>query len=431
MNKNVNLIKRLIVIFNIFAVLTCAIPSMHANAANEPPGLNSNGVALMDATTGQLLYAKNPDTHYFPASTTKILTALVVLENTKLDDKVTVGKKPCTVDGTAIGLKEGEVFTVEELLLGLLMESGNDCAETLAEHVSGSNEEFAKLMNKRAKEAGALNSNFKNPSGLPDPEHVTTPRDLASIMREAIKNPDFIRICRTNSLQISPSTVDGNRRWLNNHNYIINPKSNYYYKYSVASKKGYTTEAHFTNIISATKDGHTLITSCLDGEGIAQVYGDVAKIFDYGFENFQLKKLYSQGDEIGSFMINDEIKVPLIASKDVYYTANNNEKDNLNVSVNYNTPDELETKEISRGDILTTGKVLVNGTEITDLDLTSGIDREYDTKTAYEDFYSNNSSKIKIAISLVVLFIIFTVLIKKRRIIRGKGKSKQNKFINR
>ncbi|WP_143315586.1 D-alanyl-D-alanine carboxypeptidase family protein [Clostridium sp. HBUAS56017] len=430
-NKKNSLLKRIIITFSIFSIFVCAIPSLKVSAAKEPPKLNSNGVALMDATTGQLLYSKNPDTHYYPASTTKILTALVVLENAKLDDKVTVGKKPPTVDGTAIGLKEGEVFTVEELLLGLLMESGNDCAEALAEHVSGSNEEFAKLMNKRAKKAGATNSNFKNPSGLPDPDHYTTPRDLALIMKDAIKNPDFIRIDRTYSLQISPSTIDGSRRWLNNHNYILDSKSNYYYKYSVASKKGYTTEAHFTNIISATKDGHTLITSCLDGEGINQVYGDVNKIFDYGFENFELKKLYCEGDEIGSFMVDDETKVPLLAGKDIYYCTNIADKNNLKASIDYSDPIGLEKETFNRGNVLTIAKVLVNGTEFTELDLVSGIDREFNSKKAIDNFYDENSTKIKVAITAVLLLIIFIFINKKKQIVRKRRKSRINRIINR
>lgn len=415
MNTNRNIMKKLLVFFNTFIFLICIFPSFGVKATNEPTGFSSKGVALMDAATGQLLFSQNPDTQYFPASTTKILTALVVLENTKLDDKVTVGKNPPKVDGTAIGLKEGEIFTVEELLLGLLMESGNDCAEALAEHVSGSNEEFAKLMNERAKKIGTTNSNFRNPSGLPDPQHVTTPRDLALIMREAIKNPEFIKLCRTDSLQMSPSNLDGTRRWLNNHNSIINPKSSeYYYKYAVASKKGYTTEAHFANIMSAEKDGHTIIVSCLDGETIGPVYSDVTKICEYGFNNFSLKKLYSEGDKIGSYKIDDETEVPLLVNKDVYYCAKNSEKDNLDVSIDYEVPDGIEKKQINVGDILCSGKVMVNGTEISNLDIVSGVDREASSLNELNNLSSKYNSQIKVIVTLIILSLIIFLFNKRK-----------------
>ncbi|WP_322388531.1 D-alanyl-D-alanine carboxypeptidase family protein, partial [Clostridium perfringens] len=114
--------------------------------ATELPTVYSEGAVLMDGKTGTVIYSKNEHTQYEPASTTKVMTALIVLENTKLTDKVTIGEKPTLVDGSKIGIAKGEVYTVEELLLGLLLESGNDCAEALAEHVAGSNEAFAKLM---------------------------------------------------------------------------------------------------------------------------------------------------------------------------------------------------------------------------------------------------------------------------------------------
>ncbi|MDS0528386.1 D-alanyl-D-alanine carboxypeptidase [Clostridium sp. SHJSY1] len=425
MNTNRNFLKKLLVFFNIFIILNYTFSSFTVKAANEPTGLSSKGAAVMDATTGQLLFSLNPDTKYFPASTTKILTALVVLENTKLDDKVTVGKKPPFVDGTAIGLKEGEIFTVEELLLGLLMESGNDCAEALAEHVSGSNEEFAKLMNERAKKIGTTNSNFKNPSGLPDPEHYTTPRDLALIMREAIKNPEFIKLCRTDSLQMSPSNLDGTRRWLNNHNSIINPKSSeYYYKYAVASKKGYTTEAHFTNVMSAEKDGHTIIASCLDGETIGPVYSDTTKICDYAFNNFTFEKLYSEGDKVGSYRIDDETEIPLVIDKDVFYTIPNTEKDKLNVSVDYEIPDDIQNKQINIGDVITSGKVIVNGTEISNVDLKSGIDREATTPVKINNFFNKYDLQIKVIVTLIILSLIIFLLVKRKKFSKRKNINK-------
>ncbi len=108
----------------------------------------------MDAKTGQVLYEKNSDVQYMPASTTKVMTAIIALEKCNLTDQVTIGENPPKADGSSIGIEQGEVYTIEELLYGLLLESGNDCAEAIAEHVAGSIEEFAKLMNEKAKELG-------------------------------------------------------------------------------------------------------------------------------------------------------------------------------------------------------------------------------------------------------------------------------------
>ncbi|MDZ5034345.1 D-alanyl-D-alanine carboxypeptidase, partial [Clostridium perfringens] len=202
---------------------------------------------------------------YEPASTTKVMTALIVLENTKLTDKVTIGEKPTLVDGSKIGIAKGEVYTVEELLLGLLLESGNDCAEALAEHVAGSNEAFAKLMNDKAKELGALDTNFKNPSGLHEEGHLTTAYDLALIMRAASQNEDYVRISRTDSHKyVNHPFSDGSEKWATNRNQLFNEYSPYFYQYAYTGKNGYTPESNHTYTASALKDGQLLVTALLN-----------------------------------------------------------------------------------------------------------------------------------------------------------------------
>ena len=209
--------------FKIFLFILIFINCFSINAyAGTPPALNAEGVSIINSNTGQIVYSKNGDSKYFPASTTKVLTALIVIEHCDLDEKVKVGHNPPNADGTSVGIRSGEEYTVRELLCGLILESGNDCACALAEHVSGSNENFAKLMNEKAKELGATHSNFKNPSGLPDEEHYTTPNDLAKIMNACIKNKTFEDICRTTSLKLTASNIDGNSLNISNHNYILN-----------------------------------------------------------------------------------------------------------------------------------------------------------------------------------------------------------------
>ena len=399
-----------------------------AIAATTPPPLNSQGVVLMDANSGQVIYSKKPDTKYFPASTTKILTALIVLEKSKLDEKVTIGKNPPFADGTSIGLREGETYTVKELLSGLLLESGNDCAEALAEHVSGSKEEFAKLMNARANELGCKNSNFKNPSGLPDDEHYTTPRDLALIMRACTKNPTFVEISRTPNLDFQPSSIDGYVRKTNNHNLILLPNSKYYYKFSVASKKGYTTVANFTNVISATKDGRTYVASFLKGDGINEVYKDVADLFDYGFDNFENKKLISEGDEVGSFSLNDGTKLPLLAGEDVYYTVSTSDKTTIKPEVKFDPPTEFDGKDIKRGDKLTTCSVIIKDETIKSMDLVSGSDKIYESITTNTTSFLDNH-KYTLGISCAIILLLFgrIISVKRRRLKKAKNKKSINK----
>lgn len=428
MNKYKSFLYRFISTIFIFIFL---FPNLSVvNAKTALPELNSEGVALLDGDTGEVLYEKNGEKQFFPASTTKVLTALIVLENSKLSDIVTIGKNPPFADGSSIGLKEGEKYSVEDLLLGLMLESGNDCAEALAEHVSGSIDNFVKLMNKRAKELGCKNSNFKNPSGLPDEEHLTTPIDLALIMREANKNKTFVEISRTTSKKLPPSNLDGYERYVNNHNYILLENSKYYYPYSVASKKGYTVAANFTNVISARKDNLNLVASFLNGEGINEVYDDVAKIFNYGFDSFSKVKLYSEGDNVGSFKIDSETSIPLIASKDISTIVDIDEKNNITPILEYKIPVGFEKKSIKIGDIIASSKIIVNNKEIDTMDLVSGKDREYNSQIAFNKFWNKNKSTIILIVSFTLLFIIYIRILILRKKRRRQHEARMRKLTN-
>ena len=189
--------RRILKTINILFLFLFCFTCTNVQAETTKPQINAEGCALIDASTGEVLYGKNEEKVLEPASTTKVMTALITLEKCKLDDEVTVKEDFTKIDGTAIGLLKGDVLTVRDLLLGLLLESGNDCANALADHISGNAAEFSKLMNAKAKELGALHTNFKNPSGLPDPEHTTTAHDLALFLREAVNNKDYMAISKT------------------------------------------------------------------------------------------------------------------------------------------------------------------------------------------------------------------------------------------
>ena len=326
--------------------------------ATELPSVYSEGAVLMDGRTGKVIYSKNEHTKYEPASTTKVMTALVVLENTKLTDKVTIGENPPLVDGSAIGITKGEIYTVEELMLGLLLESGNDCAEALAEHVAGSNEEFAKLMNAKAKELGALDTNFKNPSGLHEDGHVTTAYDLALIMRAASQNKDYVRIAQTECYKyVDHPFSDGSEKWASNRNQLFNESTPYYYQYEYCGKNGYTPEANHTYTAAAVKDDQLLITAFLNATDKENFYTNIGPLFNYGFDNFETVKLISKNDVISTYKINDEISIPLLAKDDLYYTKLRSEA-TPSYSVDY-VNEDISKQNISKGNVLFKAKINV------------------------------------------------------------------------
>ena len=389
----------------------------NANAApSKPPEINAESAILMDGTTGEVLFSKNGESKHFPASTTKVLTALITLEKTNLNDVVTIGKNPPFAKGSSIGLKEGEKFTVETLLTGLLLESGNDCAEALAEHIGGSVENFAKMMNEKATELGCTSSNFVNPSGLPDDNHVTTAQDLALIMKEAIKNKDYIRISRLISVELPPSNLDGQKRWTNNHNYLVNPNSKYFYKYALAGKSGYTDVARHTFTISGEKDGRTLVATFLKAEDKNKNYEDMAKLLDYGFDNFKNVKIFSKGDEIEKVKVTDDTNIPVLIDRDVYVTIPIDSPDSVKSDLNYTLPKDITNKSLKKDEELTSATINVDGREISKINLLSGISREYSPEIAAREFSENHSIfLIVVGIVAVILLIVVIRILKVRR----------------
>lgn len=383
--------------------------------AEDIPEVYSEGAVLMDGSTGKILYSKNENTQYEPASTTKVMTALVVLDNVKdLKEKVTIGKKPPLVDGSAIGIQEGEVYTVEELMLGLLLESGNDCAEALAEYVGGSNEGFAKLMNEKAKKLGALNTTFKNPSGLHEDGHLTTAYDLALIMKEASNNEEFIRIARTESYKyINQPFSDGSEKWAINRNQLLNEYSPYFYANAFCGKNGYTPEANHSYTASATKDNTLLIGAFLNATDKDNFYSNIGPLFDYGFNNFETVQLIHKDDVLDNITIDEETSIPLLASEDFYYTIKKGDV-TPKYTIDYKKIDFSE-KSISKGEILFKGKINIDNITIGTIDLISGSDRAYTPKSSLKTIMSNlpnlssilNEYKLYIIISFIVILLIF------------------------
>lgn len=264
---------------------------------------NSPSCLLMDAKTGEILYAKNAYDKMYPASTTKLMTAILTLENCKLTDVTTVSHNAIysiPVGYSHANLKEGEELTIEELLNVLLIPSANDAAIVLAEHISGSVDEFSKLMNQKAKELGCLNTNFVNPNGIHDDKHVSTAYDLALIGQYAMKFSDIMRIAMVKQYTL-PTTNKYNKtdRIFNATNALINDESlnKNYYSYATGLKTGYTDSAGSCIVSTAKKGNIELIAVILNGSSINSRYDDCKTLFNYGFENYAYTKL-NYADEI-------------------------------------------------------------------------------------------------------------------------------------
>jgi D-alanyl-D-alanine carboxypeptidase len=254
-------------------------PSASAFSDN---GISARAVYLMD-DSGRVLYQREADTPLPPASTTKIVTALVVLDSKRLQETVQVSKSIGRIPSMKLGLRPGQKITVEDLLYGLLLVSANDAGVVLAETIGGSVAEFAEMMTVKAGALGAKNTHFVNPHGLTAPGHYSTARDLAVIFDKAMKNPAFKKIVQTKT-----STVDLQTTWkkktrvrhlpIRNHNRLL-----WSFDGAIGGKTGYTMAAQKCFVGGATRNGTTLIVSIL---GSRNLWGDTTKLLQYGFDHY-------------------------------------------------------------------------------------------------------------------------------------------------
>ncbi|HHW98567.1 MAG TPA: D-alanyl-D-alanine carboxypeptidase [Firmicutes bacterium] len=260
-----------ILMISLLVLLTIAFPS----EAAALPQISSKAAALFDLATGEVLAGINADAQVYPASTTKVLTALLVIELADLSEMVTISRNAEHQEGTALYCKEGEEYPVLDLLYAMLVQSANDVSVALAEHVAGSVADFADLMNAKAKELGATDSNFVNPSGLPDKNHYTTARDMARIFSAAFKEPLIREITSTRVYYINlPS---GERRPLINGNKMLTE-----YEGTLGGKTGYTSAAGNCIVTAAQSGNLKLGVAVFKAQG-AVLWQDAKALLNYGF----------------------------------------------------------------------------------------------------------------------------------------------------
>lgn len=247
------------------------------------PTISADHYILMEETTGRVLLEENANEQVSVASITKVMTAIVALEYGNLDDRIKISEEAIQTNGSSIYLEVGEELTLEDLLYGLMLRSGNDAAKAIAEHVGGSEAGFVYLMNETAAYLGMTDSHFMNPHGLDEPEHYSSAHDIALLMRYAMEHDEFKKISQTKSYQ----SVSRTYPWLNK-NKLLTEK----YPYSTGGKTGFTNQAGRTLVTTATKDDLNLIVVTLNAPDDWQ---DHMQLFEYGFSNYELVRLAPQG----------------------------------------------------------------------------------------------------------------------------------------
>ena len=286
------------------------------------PDITAESATVIDARSGEVLYAKQADAIRYPASITKVMTTLIAIENSKMDDIVTFTEKAVNSiepGSSTAGINAGAKLTMRDTLYALMLVSANEAGAAVAEHVSGSNEEFAKLMTKRAKELGCTNTNFRNPHGLPDEKHYTTAHDMGLIMKEALKHKSFRKFAGTITYTIENDTLTDKRIELWNHAKILRDSTEYYYKYAKGAKTGFTMAASNTLVSYAKKDGSELVCVILKDYGADQSYYDTRHLYEWAFEQVKTVKPLSKFDLKGAISSLENVKQ---RQKDQYLSLN-------------------------------------------------------------------------------------------------------------
>lgn len=293
---------------------------------------------IMEINSNRVLHEVNANDKKYMASTTKILTAITIIENCNISDIVTVTKETVGVEGSSIYLEVGEKLTVKDLLYGLMLRSGNDCAETLAVYCSKSIENFAELMNKTAKKIKAFDSNFTNPHGLHDENHYTTAYDLALISCYAMKNPIFREIVGTKKIEIPFSTRSYDRVLINK-NKMLNE-----FDGSTGIKTGYTKKAGRCLVSSCVRDGMELVCVVLN---CPPMFERSKTLLENTFSNYTNYKLVESDNIIGFTNYQGE-KIPLVIKNDIVLPLNKEEKKKIKIVYDY--IEELQKTQINNND---------------------------------------------------------------------------------
>ena len=372
-------------------------------AANDL-NVDAKASLIIEENSGKVIYDDNSNIQNYPASVTKILTAILTLENCELTDKVTVSKNAISniPSGYVIApLFVGEQMSVEDLLYALMLKSANDAAYVLAEHVGGTVEGFSEMMNKKAEELGCKNSHFVNPNGIHNSNHYTTAYDMYLIARYAMKNEEFVKIVSTYQHALSATNkYSKNDRIMKNTNSFVNPSSRYYDENVKGIKTGTTLQAGNCLITSTSKNGFDVITVVLGAKTSESKFSETKKMMNYVFDNYEFTQIHKKGDVIKNIEVEKATKetksLNLVISEDI--KAINNIKikaEEIEPEISLN--DEI-IAPISKGQELGTIKYTVDGLE-------------YNAKLLAENDVIKKTYYVEILLGIGVFIIIVSVII--------------------
>lgn len=401
----------------------------------EAPETNTPAAFLVDRDNGQVLYAKDADARRYPASTTKIMTALLVLERCSLDDVVTVSSDDFSQlgeDSMMSGLKADEQITVKNLLACMLLPSGNDAAYVLARAAGGSWQQFVALMNAKAAELGCEDTHFANPCGLHDDNHYTTARDLCRIFEAALQNETFCEIAGS-ATWVLPATNQNETRTLETTDYLIDPYSDAYADGIVtAGKTGYTLEGGKCLVVAAEKDGRHLAAVTLGGENDA-AYGEATSNFygmrdllNWGFDAWETTDVVSSGDVLGSVAVTlseDGTSVDLEATGSVnaFVPAGLTLAD---LTVETSAPDSVEAA-VEAGDPLGEAQVSYQGRYLGSVPVAAATSLSWSARLFVEAWLSE---PVHLAIVAAVLVAVLALII---WAVARKGRKQKKPQVNR
>ena len=331
----------------------------------EGMNVDAKSAILIEPVSGTVLYEKNPDEKFAPASVTKIMTMLLAMEaidsgKISLDDKITCSENAKSMGGSTMLLDTGEVRTVEEILKGIAIASGNDAAVAMAEFLSGSTDEFVKLMNKRAQELGMTNTTFKNCNGLPVEGHLTTARDISIMSLELLKHPTILKYSGTYMETISEGRKSPIE--LVNHNKLVR-----FFDGCDGLKTGFTQEAKYCISATAVRDGVRMLAVIMGAPTYKIRNRDASMLMNYGFSKYQGKKLFNKDDDVET--------VYLGKSEDRYYVAK--AKDDLSIVFLKGSEGEPQNKIIlnepkdsyTEGEIVGKCEVYLDGQKVGEVEL--------------------------------------------------------------
>ena len=281
----------------------------------EAPEIYSGSALVIDTVTGATLFSQNEDEVIYPASTTKLLTALLALEYCSLDEIVTFSETAVDLESGAssIDAVAGEEMTLEDALYGLLLPSGNDCANAIAEHVAGSIDAFVELMNEKAEELGCTNSHFVNPNGLHDSDHYTTASDMYLIAKEAFSNSTIKEIISCASYTIDATNMSDERTFTNS-NYLIQTDSSYYNSTVIGGKTGYTSSAGRALVILSQSDNMNIICLFFNCPYYNGVFSDANSLLDYVYNNFSIVNISESEERFSSSFSDAKVVLDTTAS---------------------------------------------------------------------------------------------------------------------